>query len=347
LKKTSFIFLAIIFCHLKLDAQYQYNGNFHKIDKYAKNAPDSVSNNLLSLHNYLSNSAKNNTEKLRAFYIWIINHIRYEDQAELIYNPDILFYMGTKNCSSPVCVLTVKKAVCEGYSNLFQSLCQLSGFESYTIAGYVKQNSILYDRASHAWNVVKVDDQWFFFDPTWASATLQHSPKNKAATNALFMVSPQKFIEDHLPLIPLWQFIDKPVPFTIFNAGKERIIEFIQQKQTTPNYHFTDSLQAFNQLPVAQQRLKTGIEISRTNPSNKFDQAIEYYRFAHIVFNYQKTRVNKSADSLLEAKTYLQKSIFLLQHQTDVASKLMKIRASQDLQKIQDFIKPFSAESKH
>ncbi|RUT73175.1 transglutaminase domain-containing protein [Ancylomarina longa] len=345
LKKLIFLCLLVAFCLLNWEASAQHAENFRRINFRAENAPDSVSNHLISLHQYLVRNTKNDTEKIRAFYIWIIHHITYEDRSELIFNPHILFYMGTQNCSSPVCVLSVKKAVCEGYSNLFQSLCQLSGFESYTIGGYVKQNNILYDRATHAWNVVKVNGKWCFFDPTWASAAIQQKHKNTDAINQLFMVSPEKFIEDHLPLIPLWQFMERPVPYSVFNAGKESIDEFLGQTTSRGFYHFTDSLRVFNRLAAAQQHLKTGEQIAKTNPSNKFNRAIEYYRFAHMTLNYQKTRANKSIDTLLEAKKYIQKSILIFQKQSDVASQLMKIKANEDLQKIQDCILSSSEKS--
>jgi transglutaminase/protease-like cytokinesis protein 3 len=111
----------------------------------------------MELHQYLEAGAKNEQEKIRAFYFWIVRNITYKDKRELLFDEDLLFYMGSNNCSSPVCVLARKQAVCEGFSNLFQYFCSQSGFEAYSVGGYISKNGAFQDRATHSWNAVRVE----------------------------------------------------------------------------------------------------------------------------------------------------------------------------------------------
>ncbi|MBR1759400.1 MAG: hypothetical protein IJ744_11870 [Lachnospiraceae bacterium] len=57
-------------------------------------------------------------------------------------------------------VLLEGNAVCAGYAKTFLYLCQLSGIECGYVTGHSKGES-------HAWNVVKLDDVWYWVDVTW------------------------------------------------------------------------------------------------------------------------------------------------------------------------------------
>ncbi len=118
-KLAIFIFLTLVSLEL-VQAQEPAFGRYGSIDRHVKKAPDSLSRNIVLLHNYLAAPAKSDEDKIRAFYLWIISNIEYKDQVELLFDPNLLFYMGSNNCSSPVCVLQKRKAVCEGFSKLFE-----------------------------------------------------------------------------------------------------------------------------------------------------------------------------------------------------------------------------------
>ena len=47
-------------------------------------------------------------------------------------------------------------AVCNGYTLAYQKLCQAAGLECQVVRG-----------VNHAWNVVKIDGQWYHVDTTW------------------------------------------------------------------------------------------------------------------------------------------------------------------------------------
>ncbi|WP_421918183.1 transglutaminase domain-containing protein [Marinifilum sp.] len=332
------LLFILSFCLISLGSVYaqdQPTARFGHIDKHVRKTPDSVSNNIVTLHNYLAETAVNQTETVRAFYYWIIKNIRYKNQIELLYDPKILFYMGSNNCSTPVCVLKKRMAVCEGFSRLFQYFCDQSGIECYSISGYITKNGALQDRATHAWNAAKVDGFWFCFDLSWANAILYHTGiKNKA--NEFFMVSPEEFINTHMPLIPMWQFLENPVPLEIFNLGEIAIDKHLSE--TPKSYHFTDSISQYNALSSAKRRLKTAIEIYRVNPANKFNLAMEYYRYSRIILNFEGDIDALQYYHFIKAREKLMKAAELFGASTDISSKIMKLQSIDNLKIIERVI---------
>ena len=56
--------------------------------------------------------------------------------------------------------LVLKKAVCNGYAEAMKLLCDLSGVTCKMISGTA-------DGENHAWNLIKLDKEWYHIDPTW------------------------------------------------------------------------------------------------------------------------------------------------------------------------------------
>ena len=52
-------------------------------------------------------------------------------------------------------------AVCDGYSRLVKMMCDDMGIECRIVVGDVNGGG------GHAWNLVKVDGQWYHLDVTW------------------------------------------------------------------------------------------------------------------------------------------------------------------------------------
>ena len=60
---------------------------------------------------------------------------------------------------------------CEGYAKTMQYLCDMAGIESMVIVGSNEAND------THAWNVVKVDGEWYNLDCTWDDPILTEVDK--------------------------------------------------------------------------------------------------------------------------------------------------------------------------
>jgi len=317
-------------------AQEPTFGRYGLIDRQVKRMPDSLSENIIHLHHYLDSIGVDDEERIRAFYMWIITNIKYEDQLELMFNEKLLFYMGSNNSVSPVSVLKKSKAVCEGFSNLFQFFCQQSGIEAYAIGGYISKKGAFQDRATHSWNVVKVNDEWRFFDLTWAYASFEHTGI-KSSTNEFYMVKPQAFVLSHLPLVPMWQFLETPIPIYVFNMGDDVINDYLIKKK--PHYNYEDSLKTYRKLSVKERSLKLANDIYKTNSSNKFNRAIEYYRYARVILSSQEFLDNKDLKELLEAKDKIRIAMLLFRETQDVAAQLMFLHAFDSLALLENWIR--------
>jgi hypothetical protein len=333
-KLLTLLFFSLVFFSVS-QAQDPTFGKYGAIDRYVKRTPDSLANNIMELHQYLEAGAKNEQEKIRAFYFWIVRNITYKDKRELLFDEDLLFYMGSNNCSSPVCVLARKQAVCEGFSNLFQYFCSQSGFEAYSVGGYISKNGAFQDRATHSWNAVRVEGEWRFFDLSWANAYYAHTGM-KSSTNEFFMVNPEEFIFTHLPMIPLWQFLHTPVPLSVFNTGDENISNHLEAAPI--DYHYEDSLSVYMNLSPREKRLKTAEEIFKTNPANKFNLAMEYYRYARFALNYEGEITPLSYYRLIKAKEKIAITIDLLKSISDIGAQIMLLQAEEDLFRIEQRI---------
>jgi hypothetical protein len=73
-----------------------------------------------------------------------------------------------------------KKAVCEGYARAMQYLLQKSGIECAEAAGHTvveDENTMSRKRdgGAHAWNILKIDGDYYYMDATWddSSNTVQ------------------------------------------------------------------------------------------------------------------------------------------------------------------------------
>lgn len=137
----------------------QERNNIILADKHALLAPENLSRSAKDLSLYLTNPFDNDEQKVRAIFRWITNNIAYDIDKAVANN-----FSASDKSQSPYNVLKKRKAVCEGYSNLFVELCTQSGIRCEFIGGISMDNS---KRTSlHAWNAVFVNSTWKLVDVT-------------------------------------------------------------------------------------------------------------------------------------------------------------------------------------
>ena len=97
-------------------------------------------------------------EKELALHDWMIAWAEY-DPGALSSGP-----VGTPipHNDNPYGLLVGKKAICTGYSHTFALLMALAGIECVTVPGTAHGGS-----DEHAWNLVKLDGEWYAVDTTW------------------------------------------------------------------------------------------------------------------------------------------------------------------------------------
>lgn len=94
-------------------------------------------------------------DKERALYAWLTENVRYDRSH---YEPQ-----GAPRTSyEPYGPLIKGKGVCLGYATAFQLLMDMADIECITVVG-----AAFYSREDHAWNMVRLNGNWYCADPTW------------------------------------------------------------------------------------------------------------------------------------------------------------------------------------
>ncbi len=193
-------------------------GNYRDIDKLA---------------NDLTEVLTKDYEKARAIFTWIAANINYDTKAFHKGSAPIRFTYSTEEELQRLMaeendrivdeVIKNKRAVCDGYSRLFITLCNKSGIEAEAIDGYGRNNleirggSVL-DNSNHTWNAVKLNNRWYLLDPTWSSGYTDPGVTKftRKFRQGFYLTPPDKFIFDHFPEDPKWQLLEKNVSWNEF-----------------------------------------------------------------------------------------------------------------------------------
>ncbi|CAF2141344.1 unnamed protein product [Rotaria magnacalcarata] len=156
--------------------------------------------------------SKNQNEIDQAWIIfyWISKNIRYDTQA--YFNNNIGSQVSTN-------VFFSRKAVCDGYANLYADLCTRIGLTCHKVSGYAKGYSFDarqkgFQKTNHAWNIISFKNGYsYFIESTWGSGHLDGSTKQYKANLVphYFLCRPEYMIYGHLPEDPQWQLLKKPL----------------------------------------------------------------------------------------------------------------------------------------
>lgn len=95
-------------------------------------------------------------EKETAVYTWLTKNVDYDWS-----HVDIMAET-TRDAYGPYGGLVNQSAVCLGYAASFQLLMDMAGIECITVVG-----AAFHSTGDHAWNMVKLDGNWYCVDVTW------------------------------------------------------------------------------------------------------------------------------------------------------------------------------------
>lgn len=91
------------------------------------------------------NKDMNDHEKIKVIHDYVVQHLKYDYRLQRF-----TAYEGLK----------IGEVVCQGYTLLTYKLLEEAGFKSKIVEGKAKGQL-------HAWNLVKLDGQWYHMDTTW------------------------------------------------------------------------------------------------------------------------------------------------------------------------------------
>lgn len=163
-----------------------FNGSesFSKVDSVVKNLGN-VDESKLGI--FLTKPLKTTLDKVRAIFYWMHTNIQYD-------------YVGLALDQPTYEVPDIFKkrvAVCEGYANLFNHLCEQAGILSIKIHGITPPGE-------HAWNAVNINKKWYLIDVTWGEK--------------YFLMHPDEYIQDHYPVMRKWTLLTNPPSLKAWRA---------------------------------------------------------------------------------------------------------------------------------
>ncbi len=152
-------------------------------------------------------------EMTYAIYAWISKNISYDCKA--------LHQRKQANFTASHALQT-RKAIGEGYANLFQAMCDLARIKCVTISGLAKsQPTDIYnnsDKQKHAWNAVSIQNTWYYVDASWGAGftDVRRRMFTKEYSDAWFFTNRTLFALSHYPDEKKWHFEDVQVTKSLF-----------------------------------------------------------------------------------------------------------------------------------
>ena len=98
-------------------------------------------------------------------------------------------YVDTENAHNAYGALVNGKAVCDGYSEALQYLLRCVGIQSFIAIGSSKDPNT-YEDVGHAWNIVRIDGEYYHVDVTW-------DDQGKKLYHAYFNLTDTEILYDH------------------------------------------------------------------------------------------------------------------------------------------------------
>lgn len=225
-----------------------YSQNYSKVDSLVGLYPKNI-NKIDDLVSKIALDFSSDEEKSRAVFYWVCTTISYDvtyskriEEEKLnaySYKTEKERFLKEKKLmlESAITAFNSKNAVCYGYASLFKEISNKLGIECELVQGDLKSNFSQINgtiQLNHAWNVIKIKNEWKFIDCTIAAGNIS-SKTNEFVfkfNDTFFLTSPELFFLNHYPEDKKWLLIDKskeeylklPVYFPEFFQSNIKII---------------------------------------------------------------------------------------------------------------------------
>lgn len=239
------VFLLVLFTLIGFNSLSQ---DYKRVDSIAISLKDKRYRDVKSLVHDLTKDLTKEEDKYRAFYTYMINSFSYSFSN-----------------SSIKSTLKSKKGACSSLSNLYKEMCDISGLKCDVVVGYVRDPymrlnvfDFIFNRTTHAWNIIELDGAKTIIDVTWGLATPT-------------LAGTRKITEDE----PLYFFFNPSKEiFSYSHYAKNRKKRFVKQSSSSfmkkvliyrPFYKICDSIIDF---PIKLKQRGKQLDITIKNDLN-------------------------------------------------------------------------------
>ena len=213
--------MFLLFLSIGFSANAQ---DYAKVDARIKSYPKTFSTPD-KLAELVSKDFSRDDEKARAIFTWIATNIKYDYAAYGVNERPVAYSFRSqqeketkqKAMKQELAQKTLKskKGVCQGYSTLFLAVAEKAGLQSEIITGTSKSHPAHIGKApgasDHAWNAVKIGNEWKLLDTTWGAGTVTgEKPAFVFKFNDKYFFSdPDTFFLNHFPDDKKWLMTQK------------------------------------------------------------------------------------------------------------------------------------------
>lgn len=209
-KKTALIFLLLNILFIN----FTFSQKISEVDKIVAKYPKSF-DTTEKLADRIEKDFDSDYDRARAIYSWIAFNIKYDYNAYLnpprvqgfSYSSEAEKQRKIKQLNDNLIqkAFKSKKAVCEGFTALYQHLASLMDIKCEIIRGDSKISVRDIGRkttsSNHAWNMVLIDKKWRLVDVTWGQGYYDSS-KGRMVNDfnpIYFDTDPDYFFAKHFP----------------------------------------------------------------------------------------------------------------------------------------------------
>lgn len=204
---------------------------------------------------YIRTNFDATNDQIRAAFYWTASSISYDYENRYAIN----FNETTEQKIEKS--LKTRKGICTNYAETFQDILTKLKIESVIVEGYTKQ-SMQVASIGHVWNAVKTDNDWYFYDCTWASGAIIKNKFVKKLNNIYYKANPTKLIASHMPFDYMWQLSGYPISNSQFISGNY----FIDRSK--PPYDYYGEIERYKNAAFKEKLEKTIQRIEASGVKN-------------------------------------------------------------------------------
>jgi Transglutaminase-like superfamily len=260
---------------------------FAAIDSHARSIPVNPRLSIAQHTALLIKPCKTEIDRARCIFTWICHHIAYDVDS---YTDASMTKKEMNALQDPARVLRRRKAVCMGYAQLYQVMCQQAGLSCILVEGDAKDpiEGKIDNNSGHAWNLVKADGRWGLVDATWGAGNVNSSNVfERDFSPEYYLMPPSDFVQLHYPGDPLFQLLARPVRWKEFRQPLDSNLALnARRSRLSPDAgfeHLADTLNAWLALDTMTQRLRAAKRALQINPGSAYGRLLNVEYYMHFV----------------------------------------------------------------